>query len=87
MQEIKDAIQALKVAFTSTPVFKHYNPMLLVEIKPDASNYALGLVISQRGPDRKLYPIAFYSRKLTSIEINYKIYDKKLLAIIDCFEK
>jgi hypothetical protein len=86
-QEMKDAIQALKLAFTSTPVLRHYDPALPVEIEPDASDYALGSVMSQRGPDGKLHPIAFHSRKLTPAEMNYEIYDKELLAIVDCFEK
>ena len=35
----------------------------------------------------KLYFITFYFYKLTLTEINYKIYDKKLLIIIDIFKK
>jgi hypothetical protein len=31
--------------------------------------------------------VAFHSRKFTVAEINYKIYDKELLAIIDFFQE
>ena len=36
----------------------------------------------QRHEDKIWYLIAYYSRKLTLIELNYNIYNKKLLAII-----
>jgi hypothetical protein len=34
---------------------------------------------------RKLYPFAFYSRKILPAELNYDIYDKKFLAIVTAF--
>jgi len=37
--------------------------------------------------DKKLHPIAFYSRKFSIVKINYKIYDKEVLAIVDLFQK
>ncbi len=33
-----------------------------------------------------LHSIVFYSKSMISAECNYHIYDKKLLAIIQCFE-
>lgn len=33
-----------------------------------------------------LKPVAFFSKKMTSTECNYQIYDKELLAIIRSFE-
>lgn len=33
-----------------------------------------------------LKPVAFFSKKMTSAEYNYQIYDKELLAIIRSFE-
>ena len=35
----------------------------------------------------KLYPVAFYSRKFTDAELNYEIYNKKLLIIIAIFKE
>ena len=37
--------------------------------------------------DGKWHPIAFYSKSLFSVEWNYKIHDKKMLAIIHMLEE
>jgi len=43
--------------------------------------------LSQQQKDRKWKPVAFISRTMTPAERNYEIYDKELLAIIECLEK
>ena len=43
--------------------------------------------MSQYGEDGKLHPVAFFSQKHSPQEINYKIYDKQLLAIINAVKK
>ena len=37
--------------------------------------------------DGVLHPVAFFSRKLTLAECNYKIYDKELLTIVNSLEQ
>jgi len=37
--------------------------------------------------DGKWYPVAFYSKSLSSVERNYKIHDKEMLAIIRTLEE
>ena len=60
-----------------------FDPTKLIMLKTDASDLALGVVISQQRLDGKCHPVAFYSQKLTVPEQNYKIYDKELLAIMN----
>jgi hypothetical protein len=50
-------------------------------------DFAIDLVLSQYGENGRLHPIAYRSRKFSTIEINYEIHDKELLAIIDTFEE
>ncbi|MBW0592560.1 hypothetical protein O181_132275, partial [Austropuccinia psidii MF-1] len=50
-------------------------------LKTDASDYALGSVLSQVSDSGK-HPIAFDSRKLIPEELNYEIHDKELLGIV-----
>ena len=52
----------------------------------DASTHALGAVVSQLDSEEKMHPITFYSRKFTPAELNYDIYEKEMLAIIDSLE-
>lgn len=41
----------------------------------DASDFALGTVLSQMGEEGRLHLIAFHSRKFLAAEINYEIHD------------
>ncbi|MBW0531068.1 hypothetical protein O181_070783 [Austropuccinia psidii MF-1] len=50
-------------------------------LKTNASNYALGAILSQVSDSGK-HPIAFYSNKLIPEELNYEIHDKELLGIV-----
>ena len=43
-------------------------------------------VLSQHNDDEVLHSMIFYNKSLNLVEINYHIYDKKLLIIIRCFE-
>jgi hypothetical protein len=54
-------------------------------VKTDASDYTIEAYISQINDDKKLYPIAFYLRKISLAEANYDIYNKELLAIVAAF--
>lgn len=53
-------------------------------LEADASGWATGGCLSQYHSDGKLYPVAYFSKKLTPIECNYNIHDKELLAIVRC---
>ena len=81
------AFQDLKAAFTTAPILVHPDFMKTFYLETNASDFALGVVLSQMGEDEKLHPIAFYSRKFSASEINYEIHDKELLAIVDSFQK
>lgn len=81
-----NAFEALKMAFTSAPILVRPDFQKPFFLESDASDFALGAVLSQQGKDERLHPIAFHSRKFTAAEINYEIHDKELLAIVDSFQ-
>jgi hypothetical protein len=81
------AFDTLKMAFTFAPILIHPDPAKPFIVETDASDFALGTILSQFGIDGLLHPVVFYSRKLTSAEINYQVYDKELLAIITAFKQ
>ncbi len=59
-----------------------FNPKLLIELAIDALDYAIGIEVGQIGKDRKYRPISFFLKKFLGVELNYKIYNKELLAIV-----
>lgn len=83
--QCQKAFEDLKQAFTMAPVLAHFNPELETWVETDSSDFVTAGVLSQMH-DGVLKPVAFFSKKLTSAECNYMIYDKKLLAIVKSFE-
>lgn len=83
--DIIDAWDNLKRIMASNTVVRHFNPALPCIMETDASDYAIGAVLSQieNGITR---PVAFISRKLQPAELNYPTHDKELLAIVYAFE-
>ena len=68
--------QSLQQAFTTAPILQHFKPDLPFTEEADASDFALGCILSQPSPAGDLHPICFYSRKFTPAELNYPIYNK-----------
>jgi hypothetical protein len=74
------------------PVPKYSFGALPDESKPfiletDASNFAIGGVLSQLDDSESLAPVAFYSRQMLPAKRNYKIHDKELLSIVACLRQ
>jgi len=55
-------------------------------LETDISDYALAAILSTRS-NSEVHPIAFHSRAFSTVEINYDVHNKKLLAIIEAFKK
>ena len=80
LDECGRAFEELKQRFSSAPILRHYNPELPGIIECDASDFAIGAVLSL-GFEGHLHPVAFHSRKMNKHEINYEIHNKELLVI------
>jgi len=80
------SFEELKQRFTTTPILAHFDAQGPVIIETDASDFAIGVVLSQRDEEGKLHPVAFHSRKFQPAEINYEIQDKELLSVVDTFK-
>ena len=70
------AFEELKRRFTTLPVLVHFGSQRPVIIETDASDFAIGAVLSKRNEEGKLHPVAFHSRKFQPMEVKYKIHDK-----------
>ena len=84
--ECGHAFEELTQHFTSALILRHYDPELPCIIECDASDFAIGAVLSQEFEGR-LHPVAFHSHKMNKHEINYEIHDKELLAITAAFKE
>ena len=58
--ECDRAFQELKSRFTSAPILRHFDPHRPCIIECDASDFAIGAILSQKC-DGRLQPIAFHS--------------------------
>jgi hypothetical protein len=76
--EADQAFETLKKAFITTPILTHPDFQKPFFLETDASEFALGAILSQPDKDGRLHPIAFHSRKFIAAEINYEIHDKEL---------
>jgi len=61
--------------------------MLLIRVKIDTLNFILGACLLQKHRDKVWHPVAYYSRKLTPLELNYNIYNKELLGIVTALKE
>ncbi len=87
-EEAKTAFTTLKGKFTTAPILKHPEPSLPFVVEVDASDCGIRAVLSQRhGQPGKLFPCAFFSRKLTAAECNYDVGNKELLSMKAAIEE
>jgi len=78
----------LKKTFTTALVLRIPNDKDPFELSTDASDFATGAVLLQKDMQTNLWhPVAFFSKSLNVHKRNYKIYDKKLLVVIQGLEE
>ena len=58
-----------------------------ITLEIDTLDRAIGACLSQPDDSGKMYLVVSYSRKFTRLELNYEIYDKELIAIVDAFRE
>ncbi|GBP04513.1 Retrovirus-related Pol polyprotein from transposon 17.6 [Eumeta japonica] len=72
-----EAFEKLKSLISSHPILRYPDFNKKFTLTTDASNYAIGAVLSQEG-----HPVCYISRTLNNHEKNYAATDKEFLAII-----
>jgi len=75
--EYVKAVETVKSLIVSDPILRYPDYNKKFTLTTDASNVALGAVLSQEG-----HPIAFASRTLNEHELNYSAIEKELLAVV-----
>ena len=84
-EEQRQAFQGLKDQIANEIVLAIPADEGQFRIEVDASDFAMGGILSQQQKEGIWRPIAFISKSLNSTEQNYEIYDKEMLAVMYAF--
>jgi transposase InsO family protein len=83
----QESFEYFKKCLITHPILRHFKQGSKVILTTDASNYAIGCILSQVQPDDNSdLPVAYASRALQKSERNYSVFEKELLAIIWALE-
>lgn len=93
-EEATQAVQELQQALTSQPILKLPDTDKDFFVYTDASRSTIGAVLTQEHANDKgkmvKHPVAYLSRKLSTAEMNpklYSVYEKEFLAIVHALKK
>jgi hypothetical protein len=81
------AFDELKQRLITAPILIYPDLTKPFIVQTDASNEAIGAVLSQVGDDGKEHPLAYISRALTRCEQNYSTTEKECLAVVHACEQ
>ena len=84
--EQEQAFNGLKLLLTTALVSRMPNEFGKFRVEADMSDGAVGAVLSQEH-DRKIHPVAYFSKAPSATERNYEVYNKELLAIMMALEE
>ena len=76
------SFDALKVALSTAPVLRTFDPSRRAVLTTDASGLAVAAILTQPDDDGHQHPVAYESRKLTVAERNYPAHVLELLAVV-----
>ena len=83
----KTIFKTFKLIFITISIFQHFNSNFETWIEINVSNWIIVAIFSQRDIDEQFHFVTYMSKKMSFVECNYEIYDKKFLTIIRIFEK
>ena len=78
----QNAFNRLKNCFLNKPILHLPDTSKPFAIATDASKYASGGVLLQANSNGEWHPCSYLSQSFLTVERNYDIYDRELLAII-----
>ena len=85
-EKLTCTFEDIKKNFLSPLVLAHPDPTRPFVLKCDASDFACGAQLLQTGGDGVERSTGFFSAKMTDAQINYLIYNKEMLAIVEALK-
>ena len=52
-------------------------------LKTNILDYAISVCLAQKGNNDKIQTVAYYARKIMGSKLNYNIYNKEFLAVVE----
>jgi len=86
-EEAQKAFDKLKKKFEEKPILITPDPTKPFKIFTDASNHAIGAVLTQRDNNGVQHPCFFYSKPLSPVEKRYHTSEQEFLAIIRAIQE
>jgi hypothetical protein len=80
--ECQHCFNLIKKKLSTAQGVSHYDPSLPIILSCDASAEGISAILSNRGGDNVIKPIAFASKKLNDREKRYSTLDKEAMAIV-----
>ena len=77
-----EAFKELKNRLIFSLILYYYNLDLELILEIDASNRVIAGILSQLYLNSEWYPVAFFLKMMAPAKCNYKVHNKKILAII-----
>jgi hypothetical protein len=86
-EHARQAFDQLKEAITNSATLGIADANKPFIVHTDASDYAVGAVLSQLNDRGELRPIGFVSQKLTEVEYRWSVYEKELFSIVVALQR
>jgi len=80
-----EVFKTLKKAFISVLILTYWIPNAQMIVKTDALKYTLTAIFLIITEEKEVYLVTFYSCIFKTTELNYNMYNKKLLAVFKAF--
>jgi len=58
-----------------------------MKIETDSSDLCKAGILSQYESDKRWHPLSYYNKRFLPVELNYDVYHKEMVVIVNCFQE